>query len=224
MKRKMQNSVCNVLPYFFKTHNIFKEITWTSLPVHWLRLCTSAKGTTGSVPGWGTEIDLLMPLHRFKNSFSWKYIKNLTIIVKIMTLSKELGGGSGEESGWNIFDGDMPVHVSWDLLNCLLCVNYSNKYIWKVFPLWDKRNNHFYFLVAFYIFSLVFIFRSPIQPRFILGTSTRVCFSNSVPWGAMELQPGGRWGWASGRMEEGAAQSHLHLDYKSGPHLDGAVC
>ena len=114
-----------------------------------------------------------------------------------MTLSKGLGGGSGEESGWNILDGDMPVHVSWDLLNCLLRINYSNKYIWKVFPLWDKINNHLYFLVAFYIFSLVFIFSSPIQPRFILGTSARVCFSNSVPWGAMELQPGGRQGWAS---------------------------
>ena len=111
-----------------------------------------------------------------------------------MTLSEELGESSGEDSGWNVLDGDVPVSVSWGLLNCLLRINYSNKYIWKVFPLWDKINNHVYFLVAFYIFSLVFIFRSPIQPRFILGASTRACFSSSVPWGAMELQPGGRRG------------------------------
>ena len=31
-------------------------MTWDSLVVQWLRLCTSKAGATGSIPGWGTKI------------------------------------------------------------------------------------------------------------------------------------------------------------------------
>lgn len=60
---------------------------------------------------------------------------------------------------------------------------------------------------------------------FLLGTGTRHCFSNSQPWGPMELQPGGGGGGggagsnfqAGGGERRGTAQGHLHLDYDGVP-------
>ena len=56
-----------------------------------------------------------------------------------------------------------------------------------------------------------------------MGTGTRHCFSNSEPWGPMELQPGGRVGGGGSNFQAGGgerretAQGHLHLDYDGVP-------
>ena len=54
---------------------VIKKLSWGTSPVvHWLRLCASSAGGTGSISGWGTNIPYaLWPKKNFFFNVCWKF-------------------------------------------------------------------------------------------------------------------------------------------------------